>query len=499
MAFLWLRRLLKKRSRPVSRSGRKKSWQGRFVPCLEALGERVLPAISVSFAAGTLRVSGDEQDNTIVVSRDAAGSILINNGAVPLQGVTVANTHLILLNGGAGNDHLSLDDANGPLPLARLDGGAGNDVLTGGSEADVLDGGPGDDMLFGGAGNDTFEWSPGDGSDVVEGQGGRDTLVFSGSNDAEKFDISANGSRVRLTRDVGGVTMDLNGIEEIDLNANGGADTITVNDTSGTDLSAVNLDLSDSAGRGDGQADAVIVNGTNGDDNVQILPIRNGTHIAVLGLSPPVNIAGADGTSDHLTVNTLGGNDVVDSSGLPANLIGLTVNLGDGQDLAATTTTLRTSAATAASGQAVLLTAGVSSQAGTPTGTVTFLDGNAVLGSAPVSATGQATLTVSLPVGRHTLTAVYGGDATFAGSASASLTETVLDTPSPPAAPPLHKPFALSLLDQLLGGVESVNANGTATVTDNFFGFPLVAMYDAAGNLVSVTLFGFNITFLFVL
>jgi acylphosphatase len=44
-----------------------------------------------------------------------------------------------------------------------------------------------------------------------------------------------------------------------------------------------------------------------------------------------VNITGAEGANDHLTVHTLGGNDVVDASGLAANLIGLTVDLGDGQ------------------------------------------------------------------------------------------------------------------------------------------------------------------------
>src|SRR5260370_41642064 len=83
---------------------------------------------------------------------------------------------------------------------------------------------------------------------------------------------------------------------------------------------------SSSAGSGDGQADAVIVDGTNGDDTIQILPFGNGTRIAVLGLFPRVNITGAEGRNDHLTVNALGGNDVVDASGLPANLIGLTVD-----------------------------------------------------------------------------------------------------------------------------------------------------------------------------
>src|SRR5262249_38750961 len=149
-----------------------------------------------------------------------------------------------------------------------------------------------------------------------------------GSDVAEKIDISANGSRVRFFRDIGGITMDLNGVEEIDFNALGDADTITVNDTSATDLTVVNVDLSSAAGTGDGAADTVIVNATNGDDNIQIASFENGTRIAVGGLFPLVNITGAEGTNDHLTVNALDGNDVVDASSLPAGLINLTLNGG---------------------------------------------------------------------------------------------------------------------------------------------------------------------------
>src|SRR5262249_40838944 len=149
---------------------------------------------------------------------------------------TVANTQLIFLNGGAGNDNLSLNEANGALPAASISGGDGDDVLTGGSGSDLISGGTGSDTAFLGAGDGTFAWNPGDGSDVVEGQGGRDTLVFNGSDAAEKFDLSANGTRARFTRDVGNVTMDLGGVEEIDLNALGGADTVTVNDQATTGL-----------------------------------------------------------------------------------------------------------------------------------------------------------------------------------------------------------------------------------------------------------------------
>ena len=68
--------------------------------------------------------------------------------------------------------------------------------------------------------------------------------------------MSANGSRLRFTRDVGNVTMDVNGIEHVNFAALGGADTITVNDLSGTAVTQVNLDLAAPPARlGDGQAD----------------------------------------------------------------------------------------------------------------------------------------------------------------------------------------------------------------------------------------------------
>src|SRR5689334_17799682 len=103
-------------------------------------------------------------------------------------------------------------------------------LMTGGSGDDFIRGNAGNDVAFLGAGNDTFQWNPGDGSDVVEGQGGSDSLTFIGSDDSEKIGVSANRQRVRFTRDVGNVTMDLAGVEEIDFLALGGADTITVND-----------------------------------------------------------------------------------------------------------------------------------------------------------------------------------------------------------------------------------------------------------------------------
>ena len=65
-------------------------------------------------------------------------------------------------------------------------------------------------------------------------------MLFNGSNAAEIIDISANGGRVLFFRNVANVTMDLNDVEAIDFNALGGADTIVVDDLSGTDVTEVN-------------------------------------------------------------------------------------------------------------------------------------------------------------------------------------------------------------------------------------------------------------------
>ena len=68
-------------------------------------------------------------------------------------------------------------------------------------------------------------------------------MLFNGANISEKFDLSANGTRLRFTRDIGTITMDTAGVETVDVKALGGADTITVNDLAGTDVNRVNADL----------------------------------------------------------------------------------------------------------------------------------------------------------------------------------------------------------------------------------------------------------------
>jgi Ca2+-binding RTX toxin-like protein len=168
---------------------------------------------------------------------------------------------------------------------------------------------------------------------TVDGGTGNDTLQFNGSNANENIDLSANGSRLRLFRDVGNATMDVNGVEQVNVVALGGADTITVNDLSGTGVTDVNIDLAAPAGggSGDGQADTVIVNGTAGNDAITVA--GDAGSAAVLGLAARVHITGAEAAIDRLIVNAGAGADVVDATGLTASAIGLVENGGDGNDV----------------------------------------------------------------------------------------------------------------------------------------------------------------------
>src|SRR6188508_1618998 len=208
-------------------------------------------------SAGILSTFGDSLNNNITVSRDAAGKLLVNGGAVPVVGgtPTVANTALIQVFGQAGNDVITLNEASGALPRANLFGGAGNDVLTGGSGADMLfgqagndtllgkggtdflfggsendtlTGGDADDQVFGESGNDRMIWNPGDDTDLNEGGEDSDTVEVNGGNGAEVFSTTANGTRVRFDRlTPAPFSIDIGTSEKLTLNANGGSDSFS--------------------------------------------------------------------------------------------------------------------------------------------------------------------------------------------------------------------------------------------------------------------------------
>jgi Ca2+-binding RTX toxin-like protein len=308
--------------------------------------------VALDLAATPGTTTGDNQPDTVVINATAGNdhiNISVSGGTVSVNGlaaqVTITGAEgvndSIVVEGLDGNDTIDASTLPAGIINVVVDGGAGNDTITGSANKDMLFGGSGDDiligrqgddMLVGGDGNDRFIWNPGDGSDVADGQGGVDTLVFNGSNVSEHMDISANGTRVRLFRDVGNVTMDLNGIEHIQVNALGGADTITVNDLTGTNTDHVDIDLATTPGThtGDNQPDTVIVNASAGNDHISV--VDSGGSIVVGGLAALVTINGAESANDSLVVNGLGGDDTIDASGLHANHINLVLNGGNGND-----------------------------------------------------------------------------------------------------------------------------------------------------------------------
>ena len=238
---------------------------------------------------GVLTVRGTKASDKIALRMQAGepGILQIDVGDDGSADFSIerSNVAKIVVSARAGNDAVRIDESDGvftdTIPTT-IDGGSGSDTIAGGKGIETLLGGGGNDSIDGnggndlallGAGNDTFVWDPGDGSDTV-----------------------------------------------------GGADVVTVNDLSGTDVASLNVDLAGALGgaAGDGQPDRVVVNGTNGEDSINVNGDTGG--VKVSGLAPTVKILHSEAANDRLEINTLDGRDSVDSGGLAAGAIQLFVD-----------------------------------------------------------------------------------------------------------------------------------------------------------------------------
>ena len=297
--------------------------------------------VNVDLAGALGGTTGDGQIDRVVVNGTPLNDAI--NGAGDASGVTVSGlptqvaishqepTDQLFVQGLGGNDALSATGLAAGAISEFIDGGDGKDTIAGGPGAETLLGGNGNDSIDGnggndraalGAGDDTFVWDPGDGSDTIEGGDGRDTMVFNGGGGADSVDLSANGNRLRFFRNPGNITMDTGGVEFVNFNALGGADNVTVNDLSGTNVTSVDLDLAGTLGgtTGDGQTDHVTVNGTNGADAATVAGAAG--NVSVNGLSPAINLLHAE-AADQLDFETFGVNDTVSHGGLAAGTIQL--------------------------------------------------------------------------------------------------------------------------------------------------------------------------------
>ncbi len=236
----------------------------------------------------------------------------------------------LTLFGSGGSDSIVLQNAVAPRIGITLDGGAGSDTLVGNSGTEVLRGGPGFDVADGGFGDDVIDlgdgddlahWSPGDGNDIIEGgSGAADQLRYDGNAAAEKLTLMANGARARFTRDLESVVLDMAGIERIDALARSGADRITVGDLTGTGITTVKAEVGNFGG--DNATDEVTVTGTAVNDQLTVTaPVTVGR----------VSVANAE-ARDKLTINGLGGDDVIDTRAVPGTGVRVQADGGDGAD-----------------------------------------------------------------------------------------------------------------------------------------------------------------------
>jgi Ca2+-binding RTX toxin-like protein len=298
--------------------------------------------VDAQLDGGTLRVDGGNKPSSVALRLKAGDPtrIQVDAGDNDSADFSFARSDVdaISVRMGNGRDSVRIDDSNGAFTDSiptTIAGGNGDDSLNGGAGIERFDGGNGDDFVDGGRGNDraelgrgddTFRWDPGEGSDTIEGDSGSDRMLFNGAQGpgAETVTMTADGGRLIFFRQPGNVLMNTDEVEIVDFNALGGPDSITVNDLSGTDVTQTNLDLAGAPGGNapDGALDSVVVNGTDGVDDINVA--GNGSGADVTGLATAVSITHAD-PSDDLTVDTLGGVDNVSVAGV-AGLLDVVVS-----------------------------------------------------------------------------------------------------------------------------------------------------------------------------
>jgi hypothetical protein len=249
-------------------------------------------------------------------------------GVVGTEDPLLAHSAPVTIFGGSGDDNLSASvPGTAPVSVAA---GAGDDVVSGG------DGSIGPETISLGGGNDKFVStldvfnSPFTArNDVVDGGTGKDTLELRGTFASESLNLSADaGHMIALhARD----RTDSVHVENVTWFGFGGndeggfGDDITVNDLSGTGVVNFTPDFSSpsDATAPNNSADQLRVVATPGDDHITVNSF--GATINVSGLTPAITPVLLD-ANDVLRIDTLAGNDTVDSSGLPPGLVQLQVS-----------------------------------------------------------------------------------------------------------------------------------------------------------------------------
>ena len=198
----------------------------------------------------TLNLDGAADNVTVSV----AGGVLVHgqttgglssgsdwsSAKADVQTVPADGTFRVVVNGGDGNDALTVLARDTEIAGATLGGDGGDDLLTGADTVDALSGGDGNDRLVGargadtmagGAGNDALVWNNGDGSDRASGDAGNDVAEVNGAPTAgDAFTLEPTAGAVKLRRtNLGQFTFDA-ATERFEVNGLGGDDSVAAND-----------------------------------------------------------------------------------------------------------------------------------------------------------------------------------------------------------------------------------------------------------------------------
>ncbi len=216
---------------------------------------------------------------------------------------------------------------------------------------------------------------------------------------------------------------DFNGDHVLDVaapNTNAGTLTLLVGSGDGTfqtqptytvgnsPLAVAAVDLN-----GDGLPDLAVVNCTDG--GIGTISILLGEQIFT-ATATGVDVPGSGAQNTLASYSGDSSRAASQSTTLPLN----------GGPSLTTATALASSVNPAQLNQSVTFSATVTSGFGSPTGSVTFMNGSSVLGVSALNGSSQATYTTNaLPAGGSLITALYGGDAHYSASTSSSLNEVV--------------------------------------------------------------------------
>ena len=401
-------------ARQRNRKGRTGLVAGAVVAALLAVPATASAEVTSAVnGAGVLTVSSDANDAITITS--VGGDVKVN-GADPAGGPAVdsADITAIDVSGGPGANNINLAGVNATdFPQladgtdVTVDGGEGNDTINGSLLADHLEGGNGDDRiisddsqlnsrdeLLGEVGNDTMVWNPGDDDDDNDGGPGNDTVEVNGGGGGEQFEVkpsvvNAGGARFERTGPTppGPFNIEIVASETLDLNANGGDDTLTTangalgialdidggdgNDTldggdgpdllaggnnddrligdnnalgtrdvsrgdAGNDTMVWNPGDGDDVNEGGEGTDTVEVNGGGGGEVFEVKASAIPGRVAFdrTGPNPPGPFNLDIGTSERLDLNANGGDDSLNAAGIASGLAGWTIDAdgGDGND-----------------------------------------------------------------------------------------------------------------------------------------------------------------------